>query len=710
MSQPIEILAPVGSMDSLIAAVRCGADAVYLGASKFNARRGAENFKIKELREAINYCHIRGVKVYLTLNTLVSDAEIPIALELISCVCTLGVDALIIQDLGILSLVKQVAPDMPCHASTQISATDVEGFKELEELGFTRAVLPRELTFEEIKLIKENTNLELEMFVHGALCMCVSGQCYMSAMLGGRSGNRGLCAQPCRLPFRSPGGTGHDLSLRDLSLIDQIPELEELGISSLKIEGRMKRPEYVAAAVTACKNPDDKVIRDDLKAVFSRSGFTDGYFMSERGIKMFGTRRYEDVTAAAPVLKDIARLYAKEPQKIDVSFSLIAELGKPLKISATAKGMTAIFASEHTVQEAITHATDSEKILEQLCKTGGTPFHVAEVDIKLDPNVNIPLSEINSIRRNVLECFEKKLSDGYKKNTLFEENGEVISDYCENGLLSLSIHKTGWHKAGKTSPAYVVRFSSLDQIPENLSELCDGDRRVSSIIVPLLSSEGSFEVLKGHGIPFGVELPRAIYGDTRALKTNILIAKSQGASFVYAGTIDGVMIAKEVNLPVMGGPTLNAYNSFSLSEWKKLGLHSIIASIELPLQKIKDLKGDLPRGVLAYGRTPLMLTRNCPIKNGRNCTACNSEQYLVDRKGIKFPVTCRPNGGVASEILNSRPINLSDKQSELTFADFIFLYFTVEEKETVGKVIESFISDKAPSEEFTRGLYARGVE
>ncbi len=710
MQKNIEILAPAGGMDALVAAVRCGADAVYLGAGKFNARRGAENFSEKELREAVEYCHIRGVKVYLTLNTLVSDAEIPIALELIACVCALGVDALIIQDMGILNLVKQVAPDMPCHASTQMSVTDVEGFKKLEKLGFKRAVLPRELTFEEIKMIKENTTIELEMFIHGALCMCVSGQCYLSSMLGGRSGNRGLCAQPCRLPFTAPGGTGYDLSLRDLSLIDHIEELRELGIASLKIEGRMKRPEYVAAAVTACRNPSDRRTREDLKAVFSRTGFTDGYFKNDRGIKMFGTRRHEDVTAASPVLKELTHLYDKEPQRIGVSFEVVAEKNKPLHISATANGVTAIYASHHNVEEAINHPITKETIEEQLHKTGGTPFKAKEINITLDENVNLPLSEINSVRRNVLESLEKKLGTGNIKTTIFEETGEIIDDYCENRLLSMSIHKTSWHKAGKASPAYVARFSSPEQIPDNLADFTEGDRRISSMIVPLLSSEGSFDVLQRYGIPFGVELPRAIYGDTTVLRDKLQIAKNEGASFAFAGTLDGVLLAKEVGLPVMGGPTLNAYNSFALQEWKKQGLHSIIVSTELELLKIKNLKGDLPRGILAYGRTPLMLTRNCPVKNGRRCPSCNEQLYLIDRKGIKFPITCKPNGGNASEMLNSRPINLSDKQSELTCADFLFLYFTVEDKGIIEKVIKSFISDSAPFEEFTRGLYYRGVE
>ena len=716
MTNKVEILAPAGSMDALTAAARCGANAVYLGAGDFNARRNAENFTEKELREAIEYCHIRGIKVYLTLNTLVSDAEIPSALELISCVCAMGVDALIIQDLGIVELVKQVAPDMPLHASTQMSVMNVAGFKKLEELGFKRAVLPRELTFEEIRDIAENTDMELEMFIHGALCMCVSGQCYLSGMLGGRSGNRGLCAQPCRLPFAAPGGTGYDLSLRDLSLMDHMDEIVDLGIASLKIEGRMKRPEYVAAAVTVCKNAlahvereyyptrDELMLEDNLKAVFSRSGFTDGYFENNRGISMFGTRRKEDVAAAAPVLRDLARLYEHEPQTINISMSLTAELGKPLMASASTGKVNTFVTSDYKVQKAINHATEVSKIREQLKKTGGTAFSVKMTDIKIDEDVNIPISEINNIRRMAIASLEHKLSAGYKKDTIFDKTGELIDDYSSTLLLSLGSHKPTWRKQDKTAPSYVARFSSADQIPDTL------DARVTSIIVPLYTTEDKYSRLRSFGIPFGIELPRALYGSLRDVKSLLKDAKKRGASFAFCGTLDAVMLAKSMGFPVMGGPTLNIYNSLALDAWDKIGIHSVVVSSELELDSIKNLRGSLPRGILAYGRTPLMLTRNCPIKNGRNCKSCGSELYLTDRKGIRFPVTCRINGGLASEILNSRPIYLADRERELYLSDFLLLYFTVENKNEVDRVINNYLNGSPSNGDFTRGLYYRGVE
>ncbi|MCR4747811.1 MAG: U32 family peptidase [Clostridiales bacterium] len=735
MTKPVEILAPAGSFDALVAAVRCGADAVYLGAGDFNARRNADNFTEKELKEAINYCHVRNVKVYLTLNTLVFDAEVSAALELLSCVCALGADALIVQDLGLARLIREVAPDMPLHASTQMSVMNIEGLRQLEELGFKRAVLPRELSFEEIKELKENTTLELEVFVHGALCMCVSGQCYLSGMLGGRSGNRGLCAQPCRLPFEAPGGTGFDLSLKDLSLIEHLPELTKLGIDSFKIEGRMKRPEYVAAAVSACRATIDRVTKDrrdsdlvdysgietknearlkeQLRAVFSRSGFTDGYYTEKTGRSMFGTRRHEDVTAAAPVLKELARLYEREPQTIPISFSLTAELHKPLLASASTGKTNTFVTSSYKVQRAQSHATDVSKIRDQLHKTGGTPFKVQATDIKVDEDVNIPLSEINSIRRLALENLEKKLAEGHEKQTFFSEYKISIADYTKTGLLELGTHSVAWMKKepDATRPNAIARFASADQIPADFSEFTKGPGyRVTSIIIPLFTTEDKYSRIKKLGIPYGVEMPRALFGPQREIRKKLKEAKSRGAAFAYCGTLDAVMLAKRAGLRVMGAQTLNICNSFALAEYEDLGLHSTVISTELEIAKISALRTPVPRGIVSYGQIPLMLVRNCPIKNGRNCRSCGSRLCLTDRKGIRFPVTCEANGGRASEVLNSRPVWLADRQADLKSIDFQLLYFSVEPPEKVSAVLSAFRDQDEPEGEFTRGLYYRGVE
>ena len=301
--EQLEVLAPAGGWESLEAAVFAGADAVYLGGPAFGARANAKNFTREELARAAAFCHGRGVRLHVTVNTLLKDQELPQALEFVEFLCSLPVDAVLVQDMGLFSLLRQRAPGLPLHCSTQMSLHTPAGVGLLFELGARRAVLAREMSLSEMEEVRGACPIELEAFVHGALCMCVSGQCYLSAMLGGRSGNRGMCAQPCRLPFAAPGGTGHDLSLKDLSLLEEARQLGAAGICSLKIEGRMKRPEYVAAAVSACRHAVDQgaiphQLAQDLEAVFSRSGFTKGYLTGKRGAAMFGVRRKEDVTQA----------------------------------------------------------------------------------------------------------------------------------------------------------------------------------------------------------------------------------------------------------------------------------------------------------------------------------------------------------------------------------------------------------------------------
>lgn len=695
MNKKTEILAPAGSMDSLVAACRLGADAVYLGAGDFNARRNAENFDMKSLKTAIEYCHTRGVRVYITLNTLVGDDEFPDALSLIKCGCTYGADAFIIADLGIARVVRKLAPSMPMHASTQIAVSTAAGFRKLEELGFTRAVLPRELSFAEIEEIRNNTDIELEMFIHGAHCMSVSGQCYLSGMLGGRSGNRGLCAQPCRLPFGVSGGTGYDLSLKDLSLIEHLPKLAELGITSFKIEGRMKRPEYVAAAVAACKSAllgkQDDTLFSDLRAIFSRSGFTSGYFDSNLGRHMFGTRGHDDVTAAAPVLKKFQKMYEKENPCIPISITLKAELGKPLMASASTGRIRVFVTSEYKVQRAKKHATEVSTIRTQLKKCGGTPFDVKMTDIDIDENINIPLSELNNIRRSVLAHLEHKLCENHEKG---------IKD---TAMALPSLLKPHAAKSTSKRLPMVIRISDIDKLPENIEYA-----QTAAFVIPLNSPQDKINRLKKLGIPFGIEIPRALYGKTTKLEKTIKEAKKFGASFAYVGTLDGILVAQKYDLPTLGGFTLNAYNSHSLCELEALNLTAVTVSSELKLSDAASLKGDIPRGICAYGSIPLMLTRNCPIKNGKSCKDCRQNSYLTDRKGIRFPVVCSEQN--AGEVLNSRPIYLADKQEDFKNLDFILLYFTKEKKETVAHIIESYQNGNEPSGEFTRGLYYRGVD
>lgn len=683
MNKP-EILAPAGSFDSLTAAVRCGADAVYLGGRELNARRNAANFSNEELAQAVEYCHARGVKVYITLNTLVRDDEMETAMNAVRCACDVKADALILQDIGLTSLIRKAAPDMPLHASTQTSVQTLDGIKMLADMGFCRAVLPRELSKKEIEKIAAQSPIELEMFVHGALCMCLSGQCQLSAVLGSRSGNRGLCAQPCRLPFAADGGTGHDLSLKDMSVIEYLPELAQMGVLSFKIEGRMKRPEYVAAAVTACKKSlageSAAEYEHTLGAIFSRSGFTSGYYNGALGRDMFGVRRKEDVTAAKDVLSPLAALYDGEQPLIRADMHLSAQVGEKAYLAVKAAGKSVFAESENAVQKAKNRAVGSEEIETRLRKCGSTQFYAGEVGIDIGDDIFLSASEINSLRRKALAMLEEKIA----------ERSE-IPFYPQE----ISIRRRRSQNRG-----YVIRVRNVSQIPSDLSY-------VRRVILPMGVGEETVNYLKDKKIQPAVEVPAAIFGGDDAVYNSLVKARKNGISLAAVCSLDGAAIAKKAGMKLCALPGTNIFNTFSLDEFARLGFTDAILSTELKLAQCASLGGKLPRGVFVYGRLPLMQTRNCPVKNGTTCDKCRKHGFLTDRLGMTFPVECTP---FASTLLNSVPIVESDKREQFEFADFSLLWFTTETKDECEKILESYRRGDAPQGEFTRGLLYRGVE
>ena len=488
----MEILAPAGGFDTIQPAVRTGADAVYLGADILSARASAKNFSRQELKEAVDYCHARGVKVYLACNTLVRDEELPQAMALIEYACQLPVDALIMQDIGLISLVRQAAPAMRIHGSTQMSVHTPKGAELLYKMGLKRVVLSRELSREEIIAIRNACPIELEVFVHGALCMSVSGQCYFSAMLGGRSGNRGACAQPCRLPFSVSGGTGHDLSLKDCSLLSYLRELEEMGIASAKIEGRMKRPEYAAAAVAACRQSLDtgKVdsgLLQQLEAVFSRSGFTDGYYTGQRGVGMFGIRSREDVVSATnKVYHAIHTMYKDERASIPVTAGLDVLKGQASVLRVQDREGHSVTVKGAVPEEALKVPLTAEKCESYIRKTGGTPFRLEGFQAKIDEGLSMPALALNALRRQALD-------------TLLQQRA-VRPAVSFSAVTYPTIH-TRQQKAPKY---YRARFMN-DNIPDAFldSEL---------IYVPMTLSDSALNRLLDRGFAAAVEIPRGLFG------------------------------------------------------------------------------------------------------------------------------------------------------------------------------------------------------
>ena len=663
-----EILAPAGSQESLVAGVRCGADAVYLGGKVLNARRNAGNFNDEELEKAVAYCHQRGVKVYLTMNTLCRDNEMEEAYNLVEKALSFGVDAFIVQDLGVIKMIKSCFPDAKIHGSTQMSVITPEGVHALKEMGISRAVLPREMTADEIAEIREKTDLELEMFIHGALCMSVSGQCYLSAMIGQRSGNRGLCAQPCRLSFSADNSKSFDLSLKDLSLIRQLSKIKNLGVISLKIEGRMKRPEYIAAAVTAVKKAinDEYSIKDEilLKSVFSRSGFTQGYFNNEMNKAMFGTRQKEDVVAAKNVLKELSHLYDNENPLVPIDLRLECLKDKPVKLTASALGKTVdVFGDVPEI--AINKPMSKEGLTERLSKLGGTQFYANEVDVCLDDGLIVPASKINALRREAVE----KLSETKRQNV--------------QALPMESVQPRA--KAGELY--FTARFSDAEQIPDQ--------HLFERIFIPIWSAIEDFIDNRA-----GVELPRGLFGKEEQLEKRLVQLKKAGVKNALCGNLGAYRLAKRLGFTVFGDFGLNAFNSSSASQ-----IHSPILSFELTIDEANRINAE-DTGIIAYGRLPLMLTRNCPVQNNIGCEKCRKNGSLTDRKGMVFPVVCSPYPCV--EILNSVPLYMADRMHEIK-TDFIHFYFTNESKDEIEKIAALYKNRSKADFDYTRGLYYRGV-
>ncbi len=674
-----EILAPAGAYEQLRAAVICGADAVYLGAGNFNARRNAQNFTDEDLKEAVKYCHLRRVKVYVTLNTLIFDKELPDLYETVKVIARSGADAVIVQDFATVKAVKEVCPDLPLHASTQMAVHNVSGALHLQDMGFSRIVLARELSLQEIREIRENVTAELEVFVHGAHCMSASGNCYLSAMLGERSGNRGLCAQGCRLNWKNNHGREFALSLKDMSYLDSIRELADIGIKSFKIEGRMKRPEYVAASVSSLKNAlEGKAYEKEiLKSVFSRNGFTDGYLKGKHDISMFGYREKEDVISAQNVLRSLENLYKDDIHPIGVGMALTLEKDKPAKLELCSQSKSIAVLGD--VPETPRNVPLPKEIAERnLSKLGNTSFYAENIDFSNKDGLTLSASSINALRRDGIEKLEK----------LITETTHKINDITPEGI-------TPYHPLRKAETR--VRFEKFSQYTENFNS-------VEFIILPIdeiLKNETDATKISHRII---AELPELIYPyDENKIKEKLKTLKAMGITRGSTGNIGGIRLLKEADFIIHGAHGLNITNTVALDFYKSRGLKDTVISFEITEKNIKNLGNDLPRGIYVYGHLPLMLTRACPQKSEAGCGKCSGKSYLTDRKGIKFPLLCRDKK--FSVLHNSVPLYAGDKK--FTSVDFLILYFTVEASEECARIYEACCNNDNIHGLKTNGLFYR---
>ncbi|MEE0952429.1 MAG: U32 family peptidase [Ruminococcus sp.] len=682
----IEILAPAGGYDSVVAAVRSGADAVYVGEKRFSARASAKNFSDEELRHAVAYCHVHGVKVYVTLNTLVFDEEFEALAAAIRAAAEADADALIVQNMGVARLARQIAPELPLHASTQMSVHTASGVQALCEMGFKRVVLAREMSREEIKKAAK-LPIELEVFVHGALCMSVSGQCYFSAMLGSRSGNRGACAQTCRLPFsvNSQKG-GYALSLKDNSLIPHLADMQAIGIASAKIEGRMKRPEYVAAAVRACvEQRDFGFITDQtaaqLRGVFSRTGFTDGYYTGKRGAGMFGTRTRDDVVSAdEKLLAQIRQGYKDEYSHVPLSGSFSAKIGERAALTLTDGAHTVAVFSECKAEPAQKVALTAEKCRFQLGKTGGTAYLLDAVSINIEEALSLPLAALNTMRREALEQMNRLRANRHH----YQINNITIQ---------------------APEPYRPSARTTRVRIPKN--KIGKGFRACEIVFVPLFSDTREWERLQQEGYPLGVEIPRGMFGREEQIERQLRRAGEAGVTHALCQNIGAVYVAKQLGFVLHGGFGLNLCNTYDLLWAEETGLADTELSLELTFERIDRLGGSIGRGIVSYGYLPLMLCRNCPAKSvGLDCKTCKNNSKMTDRKGKRFLLRCDGN---STEVLNCVPLYIAEKEISKLSTSFRVLRFTVENYvENVENAWE--INDFSMlKDNFTRGLYKRGV-
>ena len=695
----LEILSPAGSPEGVIAAVQNGADAIYLGFGEFNARKNAKNFTSEEFKRAVEYCRIRGVKTYLTLNTLASDNEIPQIAEQAKEACRYGIDAIIIQDLGVMSALKQAVPDVPLHASTQMTIHDLEGAKMAAAMGLKRVVVARELSRKKLAYICKNAPIEIEVFVHGALCMCYSGQCYMSAVIGRRSGNRGVCAQPCRLGYNAVGhAVLYPLSLKDNSLVSHMDELASIGVTSVKIEGRMKRPEYsaivtgiYAKAAHTGKRPTQEDL-DLLQKAFSRQGFTDGYYIERLGSDMFGIREDEQKSDTALFAKVRKSYLNGEFQRVPVRFvgSIAKEKRAKLAAIDDRKNTAVVYGK---VPELAFHKELSLAVLQtQLHKTGGTPFYCAGVKGTVEPGLSLPVAEFNEMRRSLLvELLEQRKPAPERVEGEFTA-GEDFGGYARPPILTVSVTKA-------------------EQLSKELEELAP-----KIVYVPISEFEYESPILnsflENDEISVAVMLPRIIHDSERNKISDMLTQLAQlGVAEALVGNLGHIQFAKSHGMKARGDFGLNAFNSETLHVLRNIGLESATLSFELRLAEIRDMSKPLDTEIITYGRLPLMITENCIIKNSTGACTCDSFTGLVDRQGALFPVL--PGHGCRNVLLNSKKLFMADKISSY---DTIGLWaqrlsFTTENALECATITKRYagLSDYQPSG-YTRGLYFRGVE
>ncbi len=655
-----ELLSPAGDFECLIAAVAGGADAVYVGGKSFGARAFAGNFDEEELARAVVYCHLYGVKLYVTVNTLLSDAEVKEAVAFAERLYFMGVDALIVADLGLVGELRRRLPDMELHASTQMSVHNTAGADMAHALGCSRVVLARELSRDNIAAVTERCLPEIEVFVHGAICVSTSGQCLFSSLVGGRSGNRGECAQPCRLPY----GKGYPLSMSDMSLAGHIRELIDTGVASLKIEGRMKSPDYVYRVTSIYRRLLDEARDatdaegDELERVFSRGGFTDGYFLGKpqsRG--MIGVRSEADKQRTRETEGGVYT-----PSRVEIFADCEIKMGESARLTLTLPDGRRATAMGPVPEAARSAPLTEGDVRARLSKMGNTFFTLPEgnISLSLEGGVNLSPSALNGLRRNAVELLEKQL---LPERTLTEPR-------VPRQTLDGAEH----------APERTALFFS----PEALAELdaLRGREYFDAVFLPL------WRLSEYHGRVEGVYVPPTVSeSEWDEVKRMLKDARAQGVEYALVGNLGHIAVCRELGFKLIGDFRFNVYGETAMRALGGLGITDCVLSAELTAPAVRSIGGR----AIVYGRIPLMLTERCFMKDNFGCSAC-SRASLTDRRGVSFPIIREYSH--RNIILNSAVTYMGDRDSELSGNRRVnrHFIFTTESGREIAEVISAYKS------------------
>ena len=707
----LEILSPAGSPEGVVAAVQNGADAVYLGLNEFNACMDAENFTFDEFGRAVEYCRMRGVKTYLALNSLSSDIELPVIAHQAKEASRYGVDAAIIQDLGVMAAVKEAVPGLPLHASTRMSIHNLEGVKMAAAMGFSRVVVARQLSRKKLSHICKYSPIEIEVFIHGTLCMCYSGQCYMSALSGSTSSNRGHCSEPCQLDYSTAGHTiTYPLGLKDNCLIRYLADLEAIGVKSVIIEGRSKRPEYTALitglyskAIRSNKSPTQESLRT-LQRTFSRQGFTDGFYTDKRDTEMLGIREADDRSDTALFSSTRKSYLNGEFQRVPIWFVGSVESGNPVKLAAVddMKNTSVVYGA---VPEQAFHKELTSAVLQtELHKTSGTPFICMGVKGTVEPGLTLPMSAFSDMRRELFaEILEKRKPFNMRAEGEYTPSAQIYDEF----IMEIEEQEPKLLKA----PDITISIARVDQLSEELEEL-----KPKLIYIPVteLSYESKLtqSFIENENITVAIALPRIIH-DNEKKKIGKMIdrAGKLGISDALVGNIGHIQFARNHGMTVRGDFGLNIYNSESLYVLQKLGLKSATLSFEMRLAEIREMSKPIDTELITYGRLPMMITENCIVRNSTDACTCDSFSGLIDEQGATYPV--EPEHGCRNVLLNSKKLFMADKRRATSSLGIWAerLSFTTENAIECVTVMSRYMgtTDYTPSG-FTRGMYFRGAE